>query len=71
MVAEIFGGISAFKAMFDMARSLKDMNDAAARKGAVIKLQEQILDAQAAQSALIEEIGVLKALVANFETWGK
>ena len=42
MVAEVFGSIGAFKAMFDIAKALKDMNDAAIRNGAVIELQEQI-----------------------------
>jgi hypothetical protein len=54
MVAEVYASISAFKAMFDMARGLKDINDAAIRNTAVIELQERILSAQAEQSSLIE-----------------
>ena len=56
MVAEIYAGLSAFKAMFDMAKGLKDINDAAIRNGAVIELQEQILSAQQQQSELIERV---------------
>jgi hypothetical protein len=69
MVAEIFGGISAFKTMFDIAKSMKDMNDASIRNGAVIDLQEQILSAQAFQSELAEQVRSLKTEIANFETW--
>ena len=69
MVAEVYAGLSAFKAMFDMAKGLKDINDAAIRNGAVIELQEQILSAQAAQTTLLERIGELERKVADFETW--
>jgi hypothetical protein len=69
MVAEIYAGLSAFKAMFDMAKGLKDINDAAIRNGAVIELQEQILSAQQQQSELIERVRTLETEVANFETW--
>lgn len=69
MVAEIFAGISSFKAMLDMAKALKDMNDATARKGAVIELQEHILSAQAAQFSLSEEVSALKAEIAKSEKW--
>lgn len=68
-VGEVFAGLSAFKTMFDMAKALKDINDATIRNGAVIELQEQILSAQAAQTALLEGIGALKAKIAGFETW--
>jgi len=69
MVAEVYGGISAFKAAFDIAKGLKDIDDATRRNAAVIELQEQILGAQAAQTALIEDIGKLKKQVAEFEAW--
>jgi hypothetical protein len=69
VVAEIYAGLSAFKAMFDMAKGLKDINDAAIRNGAVIELQEQILSAQGQQSALIERIQALETEVASFERW--
>ena len=69
MVAEVFGGISAFKAMFDMAKSLKDINDTAVRNGAIVELQEQILGAQVAQAALLERVNYLEKEVARFEEW--
>ena len=56
MVAEVFAGLSAFKTLFDTARSLKDMNDAVVRSAAVIELQEQILSARAQQIELIERV---------------
>ena len=69
MVAEIYGGIGAFKAMFDLAKGLKDINDATIRNGAVIELQEKILTAQEAQSTLVERVSELEKQVADFETW--
>ena len=69
MVAEIYGGISAFKAMFDLAKGLKDISDATIRNGAIIELQEKILSAREAQSAALERIGELEKQVTNFETW--
>jgi hypothetical protein len=69
MVAEIYASISAFKTMFDMAKGLKDINDAAIRNGAVIELQEQILSAQTAQAALIQQISELEKEVADLKTW--
>jgi hypothetical protein len=69
MAAEVLAGLGAFKTMFDMAKGLKEMNDAAIRNGAVIELQEQILSAQAAQAALIERVRALEAEVASFEKW--
>ena len=69
MVAEVIAGLGAFKTMFDMAKALKDINDAAIRNGAVIELQEQILSAQAAQSTLVDRVRELEEKVAGFETW--
>lgn len=69
MVGEALAGLSAFKAMFDMAKALKDINDAAIRNGAVIELQEKILAAREAQSTLLERIHELEEKVASFEKW--
>src|SRR4051812_8727548 len=69
MVAEVFASVSAFKTMFDLAKALKDINDAAIRNGAVIELQEQILAAQQAQTAAMERISELEKQSARFETW--
>ena len=69
MVAEIYGGISAVKAAFDIAKGLKDIHDATLRNAAVIELQEKILSAQEMQAALIDRIRDLEKEVANFEAW--
>ena len=57
MVGEAIAGLSAIKTAFDIARGLKDINDATIRNSAIIELQEKILAAQQAQSTLIETIG--------------
>lgn len=69
MVAEIFGGIGAFKASLDILKTLKDASDFTSRQGIVIKLHEQILTAQAAQLELIQEVSALKAEITRFEKW--
>jgi hypothetical protein len=68
MVAEIFG-LGAIKTAFDLAKGLKDIDDAARRNAAVIELQEKILAAREAQSTLLERISELEKKVASFETW--
>ena len=50
MAAEIFAGVTALKTAFDLARGLKDIDDATRRNEAVIDLQQKILGAQQAQS---------------------
>ena len=67
--SEIMLGLNAFKTMFDMAKALKDIDDATRRNAAVIDLQGQILAAQMQQAALIEQVGTLEAKVRSFETW--
>ena len=69
MVGEAIAGLGAIKTAFDLAKTLKDMNDAAIRNAAVIELQEKILSARDAQTALLERIGALEKEVANFEKW--
>src|SRR5437762_294468 len=69
MVGEVFAGLGAFKSMYDMAKALKDINDATIRNGAVIELQEQILSAQAAQSQLVDHVRTLEKKVADLEAW--
>ena len=70
MVADVVAGLGAIKTAFDIAKGLKDIDDAARRNAAVIDLQEKILAAQRAQAALVERIGDLEAKVASFEAWG-
>ena len=60
MVAEVFAGLGALKSAFDIARGIKDLDDAAKRNAAVIGLQQTILTAQQAQAALLEEMDRLK-----------
>ena len=69
MVPDLIAGASAFKAMFDMAKALKDISDAANRNAAVIELQEKILTAQSDQSALVERVRELEKEVARAKDW--
>jgi hypothetical protein len=69
MPAEIFAGIGAIKTAFDLAKGLKDIDDATRRNAAVIELQKELLAAQEAQSTLLERIRELEEKVAGFETW--
>jgi hypothetical protein len=69
MVAEVFAGLGALKTAFDIAKGLKDIDDAARRNAAVIELQERILSAQQSQSALVERVHDLEKKVAGFEQW--
>lgn len=70
VAAEIISGISGLKTAFDLAKGLKDMDDATRRNAAVIELQEKILGAQEAQAALIKSAGDLEREVAALKAWG-
>ncbi len=69
MVGEAFAGLSAIKTAFDIAKGLKDIDDATRRNAAVIELQEKILSAQSEQAVLIERVWELEKKVAGFEHW--
>jgi hypothetical protein len=69
MVGEVYAGISSLKIAFDLAKGLKDIDDATRRNAAVIELQEKILSAQSAQSELVESVSELKKRVAELEAW--
>ena len=69
MVGEALAGLGALKTAFDIAKGLKDINDATIGNGAVIELQEKILSAQQTQSALIEQVGNLEKEVARLKDW--
>jgi hypothetical protein len=69
MVAEIFAGLSVFKTMFDLAKALKDTDDAVKRNSAVSDLWEQIFTAQTRYTAAIDRVTELEEKLANFETW--
>jgi hypothetical protein len=69
MVGEAFAGLSALKTAFDIAKGLKDIDDATRRNAAVIELQEKLLTAQSAQAALLEQVGELEKEVARLKAW--
>jgi hypothetical protein len=69
MVGEAFAGLSAIKTAFDIAKGLKDIDDAARRNAAIIELQKELLSAQAAQSDMTQRIRDLQEELASFETW--
>ena len=69
MASELLAGLGLFKAMFDAAKGLKDINDTTVRNVAVIELQEKILAAREQQSALAERVRELEEEVARFKTW--
>jgi hypothetical protein len=69
MVGEAFAGLSAIKTAFDIAKGLKDIDDVARRNAAVIELQEKILAAHQAQSALAEQVHDLETEVAALKAW--
>ena len=67
--ALVYAGLSSLKIAFDLAKGLKDIDDATRRNAAVIELQEKILSAQSAQSELVEAVSGLKRRVADLEAW--
>jgi hypothetical protein len=69
MAGEIIAGLSAFKTMFDIATSLKGMNDAAIRNKAVAELGEQIIAAQTRYATAAEQIRELEEKLRRMETW--
>ena len=69
MASELISGLGLFKTMLDVAKGMKNMNDAVVRNAAVIELQEHILTAQEQQIALVQEIRELKERVAEMEKW--
>jgi hypothetical protein len=69
MAVDLLAGFAAFKSMYDAAKALKDMNDAAQRNGAVIELQSQILAAQEQQAMLAQRKGELEAELAALKSW--
>lgn len=69
VVTEAITGLGAIKSAFDMAKALKDINDATIRNSAVIELQEKILAAREAQTTLLAKIEELERKVSAFEKW--
>ena len=69
MGGEVFAGIGAFKAMMEMARALKDMDNAMSRRDVVIALQEKIFAGNAAYSELLERKDDLEKEVVRLKDW--
>jgi hypothetical protein len=69
VIAETLTGLSAFKSMFDLAKSIKGMDDTIKRNEAVSELWEQIFSAQTRYAAAVEQIKELEAKLASFEKW--
>jgi hypothetical protein len=69
VVGEMIAGLSAFKTMFDIAKSMKDMSDINVRNIAVSNLWEQIFAAQSRYRAAMEHITELEEKLTHFETW--
>jgi hypothetical protein len=60
MLGEAVIGLNALKTAFDISKGLKDISDATIRNGAIIELQQKILDAQAAQFELVRRVDELE-----------
>jgi DNA-directed RNA polymerase subunit RPC12/RpoP len=69
MVGEVFAGLGAIKTALDIAKGLKDINDAAARNLAVVELTEKILAAREAQSTLLDRVSDLENEVIQLKDW--
>ncbi len=69
MPSELLAGLSIFKTLYDSAKALKDINDAAVRGAAVVELLEKLLSAREAQQGLLSRISELEKEVARFHTW--
>jgi hypothetical protein len=68
MAGEIIAGLSAAKRAFDIARGLKDISDATQRNEAIIGLQQVILDAQQAQTVLLEQVAELRRQLTTLQS---
>jgi hypothetical protein len=69
VAAEIMSGFGGLKAAFELAKGLKDIDDAVRRNAAVMELQEKILSAQEAQAALVKRNDELEKQLASFQQW--
>jgi len=69
VVAETLTGLSAFKSMFDIAKSIKNMDDAIKRNEAVADLWEQIFSAQTRYATAVDQVKELEGKLASYENW--
>lgn len=61
--------LGSLKIALDIAKGMKDLNDASVRNIESIKLMEQIIAAQMAQASLIQQVRDLETEVAQFKNW--
>ncbi|WP_420565848.1 hypothetical protein [Thalassobaculum sp.] len=76
MVGEIPAALASLKTAFDIAKGLQELKREGDIKqaiseiqGALMDAQSRALDAQARETALVEEINRLKTQIAGFEDW--
>ncbi|MGH6847317.1 MAG: hypothetical protein ACREC0_07730 [Methylocella sp.] len=69
MAVDVIASLGAFKTIFDLAKGLKDINDATIRNTAVIELHDKILAAKVEQSELIERNSELEKELAILKAW--
>lgn len=61
--------LASLKTALDIAKGVKDLNDATSRQRASIELMEKIVTAQGAQSELIQEVRELETEVTRLKDW--
>lgn len=69
MLAEASMGLTALQTAFNLAKGMKGLDTAVAVNSAVIELQENIISAQHAQTALIKRVDELEKEVAGLKAW--
>jgi len=69
VLAETFGGLSALKTAFDMAKALENIHETTVRDRAIIDLQKEILAAQAAQFSRVDSVRALEKEVTQLKAW--
>jgi hypothetical protein len=69
MAVDVIASLGAFKTIFDLAKGLKDINDATIRNTSVIELQDKILTAKVEQSELIERNSELEKELVLLTAW--
>ncbi len=69
MISELIASPSIFKTLFDMAKGLENISDAAARNRAVVELLENISSAEMQQAALIKRMADLEKEIGRLKNW--
>ncbi|MGH7089946.1 MAG: hypothetical protein ACREFQ_13705 [Stellaceae bacterium] len=68
-MSELVAGFSIFKGLTDLAKSLIDLGDTAARKRAGIEFLEKLVAAELAQLDLIARVRQLEEEIARMKAW--